>query len=173
MKQVIKLSVTLFLITAVVAGLLAGVNAVTKPMIEKANREKTQKAIGEVLPGGGKQLEIPLTGDIQAVYASETGYAVQVAPSGFGGTIQMMVGVDKAGKVLGISIISQTETAGLGAVAAADNAAGKNFRNQYSETAAPFAVGTNIDALTGATITSKAVTDGVNQAVAFVGEVEK
>lgn len=173
MKQMLKLSFTLLIISAVVAGTLAGVNAITKPLIDKINWEKTQQAVEEVLPGGGEQLEITPTGDIQAVYAAETGYAVQVAPAGFNGSIQMMVGVDKAGNVLGISVISQSETAGLGAVVAAKTEAGEAFRKQYSETEAPYTVGKNIDGLTGATITSKAVTDGVNQAVNYVREVLK
>lgn len=173
MKQMVKLSCTLLIISAVVAGILAGVNAITKPLIEKINWEKTQQAVAEVLPGGGEQLDIPATDEIQGVYASQTGYAVQVAPAGFGGNIQMMVGVSKEGNVLGVSIISHSETAGLGAVAAAKTEAGEAFRKQFLDTAAPYIVGSNVDALTGATITSKAVADGVNQAVAFVQEVLK
>lgn len=173
MKQIVKLSCTLLIISAVVAGTLAGVNAITKPLIDKINWEKTQQAVEEVLPGGGEKLDITAEGGVQAVYASEAGYAVQVAPSGFGGNIQMIVGVSKEGNVLGVSIISHTETAGLGAVAAAKTEAGGAFRKQFSETDAPYTVGKNIDGLTGATITSKAVSDGVNQAVAFVWEVLK
>lgn len=171
MKQMLKLALTLFLITAIVAGVLAGVNLITKPLIEKSNQEKILVAVEKVLPGGGEKLDIALSEGISQVYASEKGYAVLVESPGFGGTIQMMVGVDKAGKVLGISVISQSETAGLGAVVAANNTAGEAFRNQYVIGQAPYALGSNIDALTGATITSKAVTNGVNLAVSYVREV--
>ena len=171
MKYILKLSLTLFVTTAIVAAALAGVNAIIGPMIAKINAEKTQKAIAEVLPGGGEALAITPTDTVKAAYGSETGYAVQVTPAGFDGTIDMMVGLDKTGKVLGISIISHTETAGLGAVAAAKTSAGEAFRNQFSQGTAPYTVGDNVDGLTGATITSKAVTQGVNAAVAFVREV--
>lgn len=173
MKQILKLSLTLLIISGVVAGVLAGVNAVTEPLIQKINLEKTQRAVEEVLPGGGEELDIVPAEGIQTVYASENGYAVLVTSSGFGGDIQMMVGVDKAGKVLGVSIISHSETVGLGAVAAAKNAAGEAFRSQFSEVEAPFVVGTNIDGVTGATITSKAVADGVDRAVTYIEEVLK
>ena len=48
---------------------------------------------------------------------SENGYAVEVNPVGFDGAVTMMVGIDTQGNVLGISVVSHTETAGLGAVA--------------------------------------------------------
>lgn len=172
-KYIAKLALTLLAITAIAAAALSGVNAITEPVILRLNEEKTKKAIETVLPGGGQPLEIAdTTGLVKAAYASDAGYAVQVAPSGFDGEISMMVGVAPDGKVLGISIISHTETAGLGAVAAAKTSAGETFRGQFSDTGAPFAVGGNIDALTGATITSKAVTAGVNAAVEFVKEVQ-
>lgn len=172
-KYIAKLALTLLAITALVAAALAGVDAVTAPVIGQLNYEKTQKAIEAVLPGGGEAVQIQPTELVKAVYASDAGYAVQVAPAGFDGQIDMMVGVSKEGKVLNISIISHTETAGLGAVAAANTSAGNAFRSQYAANDAPFAVGGNIDALTGATITSKAVTAGVNAAVEFVEEVLK
>ena len=54
---VLRLAVTLLLITGVMAALLAGVNVITKPIIEKIQEEKTQKAIEAVLPGGGEAIE--------------------------------------------------------------------------------------------------------------------
>ena len=92
-----------------------------------------------------------------------------MAPAGFNGTVTMMVGVDNDGKVTGISIISHTETAGLGATAAADTDAGRAFRDQFigmSGTVSVTKDGGEVDALTGATITSRAVCKGVNAALA-------
>ena len=130
---ILKLALTLLAITAAVAAALAGVNAMTAPRIAAITEQKTQAAIEKVLPGGGEMLEnyTDETGLVTAVYASEAGYAVQVAPSGFDGEILMMVGVDKDGNVLGIDIISHTETAGLGAVAAASSAKGEAFLSQF------------------------------------------
>ena len=173
---ILRLSLTLLVITAVVAAALAGVNAITAPIIAQIQAEKTQAAIEAVLPGGGEVLDqfTDSTGLVEVVYASDAGYAVQVAPAGFDGQISMMVGVDKDGKVLAISIISHTETAGLGAVAAATNSAGEAFRGQYTGASGMLAVtkdGGTIDAITGATITSRAVTEGVNAALACVANL--
>ena len=172
---ILRLSLTLLVITAVVAALLAGVNSITAPIIAAANEAKTQAAIEAVLPGGGSPVDFTdSTGLVSAVYASDSGYAVQVAPSGFDGEINMMVGIDKDGKVLAISIISHTETAGLGAVAAAQTSAGEAFRGQFAGTSGSLSVskdGGTIDAITGATITSRAVCAGVNAALACVEDL--
>ena len=170
---VLRLALTLLAITAVVAAALAGVNSITKPEIEKLTAQKTQAAIEAVLPGG-ELVEFPATALVSKVYASETGYAVEVTPGGFDNTITMMVGVDKEGNVLGIDIISHTETAGLGAVADAATPAGVSFREQFAGKAGSVSVtkdGGEIEAITGATITSRAVCDGVNAALEVVGKM--
>ena len=87
-----------------------------------------------------------------------------------------MVGVDNDGKVLGISVISHTETAGLGAVAAAATSAGESFRGQFVGVSGEVSVakdGGQIDAITGATITSRAVCAGVQSALDFVAEQQQ
>ncbi len=169
---VLRLALTLLIITAVVAACLAGVNSVTAPAIAELKAQKTQKAIETVLPGGFDE-EITeyqdATGLVSKVYAGANGYAFEVTPGGFDNTITMMVGVDNDGKVLGISIVSHTETAGLGAVAAAATSAGEAFRAQFVGQSGSVAVtkdGGTIDSITGATITSRAVSVGVNAALA-------
>ena len=171
-KFVLRLALTLLIITSVVAVCLAGVNKITAPAIDQLNAAKTQEAIEAVLPGGYDN-EITdfsdATGLVSKVYAGANGYAFEVLPSGFDNTITMMVGVDTEGKVLGISIVSHTETAGLGAVAAAATSAGEAFRGQFVGTSGSVAVskdGGELDAITGATITSRAVCAGVNAALA-------
>ena len=165
---VLRLALTLLAITAVVAAVLAGVNSITAPAIAELNAQKTQEAIELVLPGGGEAVDFPETNLVSKVYASDTGYAVEVTPGGFDNTITMMVGVDKSGSVLGISIIKHTETAGLGAVAAAGTPAGEAFRNEFVGASGSVSVtkdGGEIDAITGATITSRAICVGVNAAL--------
>ena len=176
MKEILRLTFTLLAICAIVAAALAGVNAVAGPVIAQRNEEKTRQAIEEVLPGGGELLESypDETGLVTAVYASDKGYAVQVEPAGFNGTIVMMVGIVD-GKVNRISVISQTETPSLGAVAAAENAKGQAFRGQFEGLSGILAVskdGGSVDALTSATITSRAVTEGVNAALACAAALE-
>ena len=174
-QYVLRLAGTLFLIGAVVAAVLAGVNSVTAPAIAQLNYEKTQAAIQAVLPGGGA--EVPFTDDtglVSVVYKGEAGYAVQVAPAGFDGPITMMVGIDFEGNVLGISVIKHTETAGLGAVAAAKTSAGETFRGWFVGQSGSVAVtkdGGSVEAITGATITSRAVCVGVNAALDCVAKM--
>ena len=170
-KFVIRLAATLLVITAVVAAALAGVNAVTAPIIAAANEAKTQEAVEAVLPGGGKKVDVPavdVSVPVTEVYQGEKGYAIKVAPGGFGGAIEMMVGVGKAGNVLGISIIKHAETPSLGAIAAAKGSAGENFRGSFVGLSGEVQVskdGGEADTISGATITSRAVANGVNAAL--------
>ena len=171
-KYILRLTFTLLLICAVVAGILAAVNAVTAPIIAASKAAKTQAAIEAVLPGGGVETEFSdETGLVTKAYTGKNGYAVQVAPSGFGGAITMMVGVDFDGKVLGISIISHAETPGLGAVAAQNTDKGVAFREQFVGLISGITIGdgdNQIDSLSGATISSQAIVDGVNAALECV-----
>ena len=172
---VLRLALTLLAITAVVAVALAGVNMITAPAIAELNAQNTQAAIEAVLPGGGEELaDFPAVNLVSKVYASDAGYAVQVTPGGFDNTITMMVGVDKSGSVLGIDVISHSETAGLGAVADAETPAGIAFRERFVGKSGSVSVtkdGGQIDAITGATITSRAVCAGVNAALECVAQM--
>ena len=167
-KFVLRLALTLLAITSVVAVCLAGVNMITAPAIAELNAKNTQAAIEAVLPGGGEEVDFPETDLVSKVYASDSGYAVEVTPGGFDNTITMMVGVDKSGNVLGIDVVSHTETAGLGAVADAETPAGIAFREQFVGQSGSVSVskdGGQIDAITGATITSRAICTGINAAL--------
>ena len=168
---VLRLALTLLIITSVVAAALAGVNSITAPVIAASNAAKTQQAVEAVLPGGGELVDVPAVdagAPVSEVYKGENGYAVQVAPAGFDGEIDMMVGIDNEGKVTAISIINHTETAGLGAVAAASTSAGEAFRNEFVGLSGEVAVSKDdgkADTISGATITSRAVAAGVNAAL--------
>ena len=172
-KYILRLTVTLLLICAFVALALAGVNAITKDKIAANKAAKTAAALEKVLPGveGLEKMELAAdAGIVTGIYGAGNSYAVEVAPNGFGGAITMMVGIVD-GKVTGISIISHAETPSLGAVAAAESAAGQSFRGQYTGQSGELAVskeGGTIDAITSATITSRAVTVGVNAALQCV-----
>ena len=172
-QHIFRLTVTLLAICAAVAAVLAGVNMITKDKIEAIQVQKTEKAIQEVLPDAQDVQQLPIEGDagiVQAVYAAGGSYAVQVAPGGFDGAVTMMVGISE-GKVSGISVISHTETPGLGAVAAAENAKGEAFRGQFVGQEGTLVIGDQIDAMSGATITSTAVVTGVNAALQYVANL--
>lgn len=168
---------TLFVITAIVSVLLALVNMVTKPTIDRLAAEKKQAAMEQVMPGAEfvpiDNLPQGIDGLVEMQLAKSAegiqGYCVQVTTNGFGGAIDMMVGVDSSGAVTGVSILSMSETAGLGARAKestfTDQYAGRTGEIGVSKTSAD---PQNIQAISGATITSKAVTLGVNNALAAV-----
>ena len=168
----LNLTLTLLVISAVVACLLGLTNYVTEDKIAAIAAEKTAASMQEVLPADS-YTEIAYTGaeaNVAAVHqAGDAGFVVEVTPSGFGGAIDMVVGVASDGTVTGVSIIDMSETSGLGA-----NAAKDSYRSQYVGLSGELAVnkdGGEIDALTGATITSRAVTEGVNTALRVAAEL--
>lgn len=173
-KYFAKLTLVLFLITTITAGLLGLVNAVTYKKIAEINVEKTTNAMKVVMPDAtafdkteykGKDTLVA-TAYVAKKDSENLGYVIEVKPSGFGGEIDMVVGISAQGKVTGVSIINMTETSGLGTKANDDS-----FRNQFTGKSGKQAVnkdGGTINALTGATITSRAVTKGVNSALEAV-----
>lgn len=176
-RYIMRITLVLLSIAVIVAGLLAVVNRITAPAIAQATEEKTQAAIRQVLPGGYEEEILEFTDDtglVSRIYKGQNGYAVEVNPIGFDNTICMMVGIDTQGKVLGMCVISHTESAGLGAVAASNNSAGQSFRQQFIGADGSVSVskdGGQIDAITNATITSRAVCDGINAALACIAQL--
>ena len=187
-KFILKVAGTLTVIALVVAALLGLVNSITAGKIAEIDAENTRIAMSAVVPEGSEFTDkLEISDDVAAAAAAQggkltelygvknagadAGYVMKIAASGSQGTITMMVGVDMEGKVTGVSIISHSETAGLGAVAAAKTAKGQAFRDQFIGQSGSPAVtkdGGNIDAIASATITSRAVTEGVSTALALV-----
>lgn len=164
---VLRLTLTLFLITVIVAGLLAFVNYLTADTIAEHTAEAARSAMTQVL-AADDYTELPVSA---AWSAGDAGTVVRLTTNGFGGAIDLMVGVDNENKVTGVAIISHSETASLGA-----NCTREDFRAQFAGKTGELAVskdGGDIDALTGATVTSRAVTRAVNAALAYAGEVQK
>ena len=169
-SDIIKVGLILFLITAVAAMILAFVNSATSPIIAEQEELKMQEAMSEVLPDADTFTEVPieLTGDsdLTKIYETDVGYVVFAAPKGYGGEITLAVGIDNELKITGLSIISQSETAGLGAKCTEkpwqEQFIGKTENITVSKNGA---TGNQIDAISSATITSKAVTRGVNEAI--------
>ena len=168
----IKPAAILLAVAAAVALVLGLVDLLTRDTIERNAEEKTTQAMQAVLPAGSyEQLAYDAPSDIDAVYAAAGGgWVVQVTESGSQGTITLMVGVGADLTCTGISVTQSSETAGLGAIASQASAAGDTFRAQFvgqSGTVAVTKDGGEIDALTGATITSRAISNGVTAALAL------
>ena len=187
---IIKLTVTLFVTCVIVAALLGLVDNVTREKIAAINWENTVAAMKAVvadpdattfsdalenteamsaaaLAGGGT---LDSVYEVQVGGAS-AGYAIKVVASGSQGNIEMMVGVDGEGAVTGVSIVDNAETAGIGSkVMENQNGVLDQFIGR-SAADGTLAVGTNVDAITGATVSSKGVTAGVNAALAVAGAI--
>ena len=120
-----------------------------------------------ILPGS-KDFEIEeYSGEdanIQRVYKAENGYVIETQTQGYAGPITMLVAVTNEGAVTGLQVRRMEETLGLGGKILTD----WEYLAQYLNTSGEAAVGENIDAITGATVTSKAVTRCINSAVGFV-----
>ncbi len=182
MNKILKLTFVLFLICAIVAAVLGGVNELTYQRIAQLQAEKTAAAYNAVLESesytdlGLAPQTIVANGQkikINSIAEADNGkgYVVETTFSGAQGNITMVVGVNKAGKCTGISITEHSETSGLGANAASSAEVGVTFRNQFKgqdETIALTKAGGKIDALSGATITSRSVTNATLAAILAV-----
>ena len=173
-KEIIRVGLILFAITAISALLLAVANNVTAPIIAENNRIKTEKSMEAVLPGADafEKVEIEAPNVVEAYIAKSgdavTGACVVTEANGYGGAVKVITGVDTDGKVTGVDILEHGETPGLGA-----NATKPEFKSQFEGKTMNIgvsrgsALGNEINAMSGATITSKAVTESVNAALAI------
>ena len=187
-KYIIKLTVTLLLTCMVVAGLLGWVNSITKDKIAAITWEKTVAAMQKVIEADDFSDAMELTDDmtaaataqggtLAAVYQAQSGgqpvgYAINVEASGSQGTISMMVGIDMDGAVTGVSIV----TSGIGSKVMSNEPLtnGTRVLDQFIGKSAAdgvLSVGSNVDAITGATVSTKGVTTGVNAALAAAGVI--
>lgn len=172
-----KLTLTLLGICAVVALLLGVVNSVTEPIIEEFQAEKTAAAMSQVLPADEYQKVETSYPNVTALHRAlsggeEIGYVVEVTSSGFGGTLSMVVGVDTDGAVTGVSVTDNSETANIGTKVVNDQTVLDRFIGMsHADGEITVNSGSNrFDGVSGATVSSKGVTAGVNTALAAVAE---
>ena len=187
-NEFVQLGGILCAITLVVALALGAVNAVTAGPIAEQNAQKIKDSLENVMPGAeSEQIDVPegttvttetknaTSVTILSAYkmtkdGADAGYCVEVGPTGFGGAVDTMVGIDSDGKVTGISVISaSSETPGLGARSTEPEFQAQ-FAGQVGTEVAVAKDGGSIDALTGATITSRAVSEGGVAAAQFAAE---
>jgi electron transport complex protein RnfG len=171
-KGIIVPTVALFVICLVSTILLAFANNVTAPIIKNLAVQTEMKSRQTVLSEATEFKDGESNGVTYAVGYDASGKTVGIVftttTKSYGGDIQVMTGVDMSGKVTGVQILSINDTAGLGM-----NAQKESFREQFIGLVKGIVVQKNssnhdnneITALTGATITSKAVTTAVNSAL--------
>lgn len=175
MKDIFRLGAILFVICAVASLMLSLTNNITAPVIEQRNIQANNESRQEVLKDAEEFSEVKdVKGDlIEEVYQGTkggevVGYTIKTTPKGYGGKVEVMVGISNDGKISGVKIGNHSETPGLGS-----KSADPSFKDQYNgkSTKTPLNVvkgnasnENDIVAISGATITSKAVTAGVNAA---------
>ncbi len=190
-KFILKVAGTLTAIALVVAALLGLTNQLTAPNIAAINAAKTEKALAAVatadefkpmdvtdeLFAAGKTQGGKVTEAYEVIVGGEkVGYAFKVVAGGSQGDIEMIVGVDADLAVTGVSIVKNSETSGIGSKVMANepSTSGTPVLDQFigKSGAGSLVVKDNIDAVSGATVSSKGVTKGVNTALAaaeFIG----
>lgn len=180
-KEIIVPAVSLFLICVVVTALLALTNAVTAPKIDALAVETQEASKKQVLSSAdsfSEEKQVEKDGVSYTYYdglasdGSVMGYVFVTSAKGYGGDISVMVGVLGDGTVAGVNILSINETAGLGM-----NAKNQSFLDQFLGKSGEIGVAKNnpsdteIQALTGATITSSAMATAVNTALSLYAEI--
>ncbi|SCG83765.1 electron transport complex protein RnfG [Proteiniborus sp. DW1] len=183
MREIIKLGLILFIITAIAAALLGFANEVTSDIIAQVQEEESNKARQEVLPSAEKftPLEenefnaiVAENNRVKEVYIGKNsvdelvGYTIKTIASGYGGDIEIITGISVEGQITGMKVVSHSETPGLGA-----NSTKPDFQNQFTGKSVSSNISvvksapndTEIQAISGATITSNAVSNGVNIAI--------
>lgn len=181
MKEILKLGAILLLVTTVAGAALSMVNVITKPRIEEQKRLATQRALNLALPGVEPDAIEPVTEDDEISYyigyKSEdkqevAGIAFVAKGPGYSSVIETMVGVDTTGKIIGIKIIDQKETPGLGTkieeVRYGESGSWfqQQFENRSPEQLAVDKDGGDIKSVTGATISSRTVANSIKQGFA-------
>lgn len=174
-ETIVKPIVVLVLICIITSALLAVTNQVTAPIIEENNRLITLAAYVEVLPEGTttedlQDLDVTgMEGVESAVMKSDgSAYAIKSSATGYdGGAITTIIGFDAEGTIIGIWSDSSTQTAGMG-----DRCDKDDFKGQFMGMSGSAEIGTNVDAISGSTISSEAYVEAVNYAFDCFNQVK-
>ena len=167
-----KIAGILLGICVVVALMLGIVNNITAPIIQKMQDEKTAAAMAQVL-AAERYDEIEIAYDnVAALYGAfngtqQVGYVAEVIANGFGGAMRLVVGVDMNGLVTGVSVTKNSETKNIGSKVTNDPVVLARFVGMGG-TITVNSGANRFDGISGATVSSKAVTAGVNTALAAV-----
>jgi electron transport complex protein RnfG len=167
-RQMLVIGLKLLVICAVVAAVVSGVYLLTDARYQSNIRLQKEKAIREIFDPAGslaamRVQALPFDGEetVYAIYDGDTlvGYCVETVFSGFGGDMALTVGFHVDESIKGVSIVSMSETPGLGSKVGEGN-----YLDSYDGKSGSLVLGEDVDAISGATISSRAVLDGVNRA---------
>ena len=169
MNPIVRLALILFIVSAITSGVLGVVNMFTKDIIAEQQAAKTAAAYQAVLPWDGEYTEVsfdsaafPTVDTISA--AGDTGWVVELTFSGAQSSITAAFGVSSDFAITGASVIDHGETSGLGA-----KITEQEFTDSFIGQTAGMAVtkdGGTVDSITAATISSRAMANAANTAIA-------
>lgn len=167
-KDILKPALILFAICLVVTALLAGTNLLTKNKIAEQSALEAEQSRKVVL-SDADSFEEADGYYIGKANDKTVGYVFQTEAKGYGGTVKVMTGISADGQITGVVILEHSETPGLGA-----NAEKASFTDQFKQAVPENGITLvknkapsdgEIEAMTGASITSRAVTNAVNEAI--------
>lgn len=180
MNQMAKFGLILGIICLAATLVLAVTYEVTKPRIDAQLKMEEQEALRKIVPDADS-FTAKTAGDIEYFEALKdsalVGYCIKVTGSGYVGYMRMIVGIDPNGMIKGVRILEHQETPGLGAKinevrpGETEPYFLKQFKGKHAKTVT---IKRDVDAITGATISSKAVTDAINKTVGeFLAKVKR
>jgi Na+-translocating ferredoxin:NAD+ oxidoreductase subunit G len=151
----------LSIVVVISVSLLAAVNGITSSVLEERKIEETKSILEVIFP---EMSRYEMEDEIYIIYqdGEKAGYGFIASGSGYGGTIEILVGVDTGFNIKGISILSQTETPGLGA-RITESTFTEQFKGISVSDVALKSEGGKIDAITGATTSSRSVVDTIRK----------
>lgn len=181
MRDTITLGLKLAFITAISALVLGFTNQITAPKILEAEIKTNQEARLAVLPNAEnfESVDVIDNENIIEVYVGKSGdsisgYTIKSKSNGFGGKLEILTGISSDGKITGMKVLKHTETPGLGANAEKDSFqskfVGKNSTDKVQINKLEPQKDSEVQAITGATITSKAVALAVNESLNYFEE---
>lgn len=172
MKDIIKPIAVLAGICLVVTALLAYVNLVTAPIIQAAEEKAAAEARSEVLSEADsfEALDVPLPQGVTEAYkgSNDAGYVFMLSAKGYGGEIKLICGIRNDGSIEAVKTLSHSETSGIGS-RVVDNGSGYR-ENYYGKTAENYE---QVDAISGATISSKAYKAAIASAFEAFAQVKE
>ncbi|MBN2355780.1 RnfABCDGE type electron transport complex subunit G [candidate division KSB1 bacterium] len=178
MKEIIRYGFILMMVAVVAATGLSAVYNVAKPRIDEQKRLQFEAALATALPGSETGIMEPVQrGDtvlyyrcyVDSLKTELLGYAFRTGYYGYSSEVESIVGIDSSGTILGLKILSQAETPGLGTkiqeirYGEKDPYFLRQFIGQPAATVSLDKDGGKITAITGATISSRAVTRSILQ----------
>lgn len=173
-RRALRTVLSLTVICVCVALAVSVSYSLTRDKIEEQRIATERAAIASVFDSAGisyKALEgapdtVNAVYEVYSIDGALLGRAVSVSPSGFGGNIDMIVGIGPDSELIGVNITALSETPGLGSRVADDG-----YLAQYAGQSGTLTLGVEVDAVSGATISSRSVLAGVNRATAALVEM--